>query len=307
MAATSGLDVVAVALALVAGKWCLDLLLACPAYVYLYGLAALVLLAIVAVLGFYLLVHLFASAVSAALRPKSRPKTNVFFFLFVPFAFLSGLFKCTAALAPRRMPPVARRPKAPPRLVRCIVCLDQVPATDGVVHCPACPPDKLCCSPCMEKHLQAKLTSRQVVLGCPGCNSPLAPDTLKRFLSPFWLRQLHQLREEQHAFSCPTCHSPCVDSRFSKTSVTCASCKASWCLDCGHKYHYFATAACRDATFRRWRSQHNVKACPHCKRYIEKTVGCDHMTCAKCAHQFCWRCKGAWTAPHTCGKRSWFS
>lgn len=50
-----------------------------------------------------------------------------------------------------------------------------------------------------------------------------------------------------------------------------------------------------------------AKICPGCKRPIEKSYGCDHMTCksilssvsslidnslsgTKCRHEFCWRC-----------------
>lgn len=40
----------------------------------------------------------------------------------------------------------------------------------------------------------------------------------------------------------------------------------------------------------------NSKACPKCKRPIEKNHGCMHMTCGSpCKHQFCWLCLGAWT------------
>lgn len=31
-----------------------------------------------------------------------------------------------------------------------------------------------------------------------------------------------------------------------------------------------------------------IKACPKCSVNIEKTGGCDHMTCSQCRHEFCW-------------------
>jgi len=31
--------------------------------------------------------------------------------------------------------------------------------------------------------------------------------------------------------------------------------------------------------------------CPRCSIPIKKMGGCDHMTCKKCAHEFCWTCK----------------
>ncbi|KAF1938647.1 hypothetical protein EJ02DRAFT_354090 [Clathrospora elynae] len=33
-----------------------------------------------------------------------------------------------------------------------------------------------------------------------------------------------------------------------------------------------------------------TKKCPGCKRKVEKSYGCDHMTCTKCKHEFCWQC-----------------
>ena len=43
-----------------------------------------------------------------------------------------------------------------------------------------------------------------------------------------------------------------------------------------------------------WIKQRSKK-CPSCKVNIEKNGGCDHMTCKKCGHQFCWICK--WRFP----------
>lgn len=34
-----------------------------------------------------------------------------------------------------------------------------------------------------------------------------------------------------------------------------------------------------------------TKKCPRCNSSIEKNGGCDHMTCRRCAEEFCWRCR----------------
>ncbi|KAJ1921681.1 hypothetical protein H4219_000413 [Mycoemilia scoparia] len=39
----------------------------------------------------------------------------------------------------------------------------------------------------------------------------------------------------------------------------------------------------------------NTKECPSCKETIEKNGGCNHMTCRKCKHEWCWICKGPWS------------
>ena len=41
----------------------------------------------------------------------------------------------------------------------------------------------------------------------------------------------------------------------------------------------------------------NTKMCPNvkCGRPIEKSTGCNHMTCKVCSHEFCWLCTGKWS------------
>ncbi|PFH49009.1 hypothetical protein AMATHDRAFT_64008 [Amanita thiersii Skay4041] len=50
----------------------------------------------------------------------------------------------------------------------------------------------------------------------------------------------------------------------------------------------------------------NTKECSNCQSTIEKNGGCNHMTCKKCKHEFCWVCMGPWsehgTAWYTCNR-----
>ncbi|KAJ7354505.1 hypothetical protein DFH08DRAFT_855062 [Mycena albidolilacea] len=50
----------------------------------------------------------------------------------------------------------------------------------------------------------------------------------------------------------------------------------------------------------------NTKECPKCMSTIEKNGGCNHMTCKKCKHEFCWVCMGPWvdhgTAWYSCNR-----
>jgi len=47
----------------------------------------------------------------------------------------------------------------------------------------------------------------------------------------------------------------------------------------------------------------NTKECPKCVSTIEKNGGCNHMTCRKCKHEFCWVCMGPWQEHGT----SWYN
>ncbi|KAJ7622701.1 hypothetical protein B0H17DRAFT_1085285 [Mycena rosella] len=47
----------------------------------------------------------------------------------------------------------------------------------------------------------------------------------------------------------------------------------------------------------------NTKECGKCMSTIEKNGGCNHMTCKKCKHEFCWVCMGPWSEHGT----AWYS
>lgn len=40
------------------------------------------------------------------------------------------------------------------------------------------------------------------------------------------------------------------------------------------------------------------KNCPYCHVPIEKSSGCNHMTCTRCRHEWCWVCQQRWNPSH---------
>lgn len=50
----------------------------------------------------------------------------------------------------------------------------------------------------------------------------------------------------------------------------------------------------QDRLFNVWANEHS-KRCPECGRVIEKSEGCNHMTCL-CGAHFCWKCGKSFSA-----------
>ena len=107
--------------------------------------------------------------------------------------------------------------------------------------------------------------------------------------------------------------------------IECMHCKFVFCSRCRNAYHTGSCAAAevqqavqgenpnqfnQNVEHARWAaaSERYVrqisKACPGCGAAIEKTEGCNHMTCSVCKFQFCWLCLVEWSKD--CQDRHWF-
>lgn len=83
----------------------------------------------------------------------------------------------------------------------------------------------------------------------------------------------------------------------------CEGCESSSCFKCNGVGHQPVT--CEEMKL--WMDKEkddgetanwmiiNTKPCPGCTNPIEKNGGCNHMTCNKCRHEFCWVCMGKWS------------
>lgn len=65
-------------------------------------------------------------------------------------------------------------------------------------------------------------------------------------------------------------------------------------LTCKEFSFFNATSNLDDLLDKNW-IYSNSKPCPSCNTNIEKNEGCNHMTCKRCSHQFCWLCLQNWT------------
>jgi len=113
--------------------------------------------------------------------------------------------------------------------------------------------------------------------------------------------------------------------RVGTSMIMCYKCQYSWCTECKIPWHFEVTCAeyqkwvadeknkmvmlaakeaqkvAKEAKemdmYMEWVRKH-TKACPKCSTIIEKNGGCNHMTCRKCRHEFCWLCLGKYSYQH---------
>lgn len=86
------------------------------------------------------------------------------------------------------------------------------------------------------------------------------------------------------------------------------TCGCKFCVGCHEEGH--APTSCKH--LRDWKSKDqdesmtatwiktHTKDCPKCLSSIEKNGGCNHMTCKKCRHEFCWICYQPWKGHQAC-------
>lgn len=81
--------------------------------------------------------------------------------------------------------------------------------------------------------------------------------------------------------------------------ITC-ECGQEICFNCGRAFHgrFSSCEKQIDEKFKEWAKDKELRNCPMCKAHIEKSDGCNHMTCYYCNFQFCWICGGTYSSEH---------
>ena len=78
-----------------------------------------------------------------------------------------------------------------------------------------------------------------------------------------------------------------------------ARCGLRWCLACRAPWHEGLSCSAfkrGSALFLAWANATtkggsvNAHACPKCGAFIQRSAGCDRMTCARCKTPFCYQC-----------------
>ncbi|XP_006834755.1 PREDICTED: probable E3 ubiquitin-protein ligase RNF217 [Chrysochloris asiatica] len=199
-------------------------------------------------------------------------------------------------------------PYAPLMVLMCRVCLEDKP----IKPLPCC--KKAVCEECLKVYLSSQVQLGQVDIKCPitECFEFLEETTVTYNLthedSIKYKYFLELGRIDSSTKPCPQCkhfttfkkkgHIPTPSRSESKYKIQCPTCQFVWCFKCHSPWHEGVN--CKeykkgDKLLRHWASeiehgQRNAQKCPKCKIHIQRTEGCDHMTCSQCNTNFCYRC-----------------
>ncbi|KAI6021198.1 hypothetical protein EDC04DRAFT_3118055 [Pisolithus marmoratus] len=162
------------------------------------------------------------------------------------------------------------------------------------------------CRGCLTGYLVSAVDNKTFPLNCLGndaCCKERIPLSLARELltapefdavveAAFWTH-VHSRPDEFHHCPVPDCIQ-IYRSAPRNTILQCPSCLTHICPACHIEYHDGMTCEERDEAedklFWQWRSDNDVKDCPVCRVPIERSEGCNHMTCTRCQSHICWEC-----------------
>ncbi|KAF1348149.1 hypothetical protein BDV97DRAFT_356879 [Delphinella strobiligena] len=211
--------------------------------------------------------------------------------------------------------------KSTPQPKECTVCSDVLPP----LSFPAKPPTTTCthtvnvCEACLQEWVSNQLSSNGWQgIHCPECPSTLSHPDMRLAASPatFVTYDTLSLRDTistlQNFAWClaPHCNfgqenTPHAQGAF----MECTSCKYRQCLQHRCKWHdgetcdqYEYRVSGRKAKDEEVKNkkylEKEAKQCPGmgCGAWIQKTSGCDHMTCRKCATEFCYLCRAPYAS-----------
>lgn len=192
------------------------------------------------------------------------------------------------------------------------------------------------CSHCMRTYVDGKLQTSQVPIRCPQlrCRYYITASECRRFLPETCYAMLEKIYVEANFLDSEKIYCPfpncsvllnplqCLSSRASSSShsetscLECPECQRFICLDCGVPWH--SSMSCEeyrnlpvedrdagDMTLHRLAQNNKWRRCQECRRMIELTQGCYHMTCW-CGHEFCYSCGAEYNEGHqTCQCAFW--
>ncbi|XP_072542601.1 E3 ubiquitin-protein ligase RNF217 isoform X2 [Salminus brasiliensis] len=192
-------------------------------------------------------------------------------------------------------------------VLTCRICLDD--RHTRPLHC--C--QKAVCEECLKTYISSQVLVGRTDIVCPitECSGYLEESMVVAHLASEELAKykyfLELSRLDSSTKPCPQCSLftslkgrglQAPSKAEHKYKIQCSKCQFVWCFKCHAPWH--EGLKCReyrkgDKLLRHWASviehgQRNAQKCPRCKIHIQRTEGCDHMTCTQCNTNFCYRC-----------------
>jgi IBR domain, a half RING-finger domain len=166
------------------------------------------------------------------------------------------------------------------------------------------------CADCFEGLCFSAVTTGKNGIQCAGdsgkCTTVFPLDELQEHLSSKAFEDLLKAcfasYIQQHPTDFRYCPTPdCgqiyrVATTQTATAFTCTACLESVCASCHASHARMTCAEYKDhasggyEAYERAKKELGIKDCPKCSTAIEKTDGCNHMTCGGCGIHICWRC-----------------
>ena len=180
------------------------------------------------------------------------------------------------------------------------------------------------CLDCFQEYCKsAASTSRdQFQIKCQGdggnCTSIFSLQELKDHLSSLAFEEVLESSFEEyiqrHTEAFRYCPTPdcgfiyrCALGHDSKSLAhTCPNCFESICTSCHARHGGYSCADYKDIAsgghkaLERLKRELNIKDCPKCTTPMEKTEGCNHMTCGGCKSHICWVCMAVFETSSPC-------
>lgn len=196
----------------------------------------------------------------------------------------------------------------------CVCCGDEKDPSTFPPHPPSysCEHPSQTCEECMLSWISSEFTAKGCTdLKCPECPETLSYYDVQRAASEETFLAYEKLLTRSLLASIPDfswCLNPAgcdsgQENSANNNYMECVECKYRQCLQ--HQCAWHANETCEQYEYRtsgqKSRDEEAAtqkildevsKKCPgpNCGWRIQKTDGCDHMTCRKCKFEFCWEC-----------------
>ncbi|KIL70487.1 hypothetical protein M378DRAFT_7316 [Amanita muscaria Koide BX008] len=195
----------------------------------------------------------------------------------------------------------------------CPVCLDDFSDPETSLQRLTC--GHVYCTPCLQQYITTAPERNKFPLVCIGdedrCQTKIHVPLIQSLLDPKQFGKVVEKVLSVHVEKRPDQFKYCLSTDCSQLyqctptrstsgsdlAAFCPSCFMHTCTGCQKTAHPGLTCAERrerdpsehDALNTEWASSNGAKRCPACQVWIQKTEGCNHVTC-RCGAHICWMC-----------------